>query len=133
MPLIFLLTVIPSFTGALIFLFIFNQTLNINGILALIILFGTSVNNSIILYESINFNQASRSISPDCFVSRLRPIAITTLTSVCALIPFTISFSGINTQTSMAIALTGGLIVSLPAILIIYPVIFTSVFKRSSK
>ncbi len=133
MPLIFLLTVIPSFAGALIFLFIFNQTLNINGILALIILFGTSLNNSIILYESINFNQASRSISPDCFVSRLRPIAITTLTSVCALIPFTISFSGINTQTSMAIALTGGLIVSLPAILIIYPIIFTSVFKRSSK
>ncbi|MBO4857456.1 MAG: efflux RND transporter permease subunit [Treponema sp.] len=124
LPVIFLITLIPSFAGALVFLFIFNQTLNINAILALVILFGTSVNNSIILYEN-------RTI--EGYVSKLRPIVMTSLTSVCALIPFTVNFSGTNTQVSMAVALTGGLLTSLPAVLVIYPVIFNSLNKGITK
>ena len=133
MPLIFLITIIPAFFGAFLFLFVFAQSLNIHSILALIILFGTSVNNSIILYEGLNLKTQNIENKINYFVSKLRPIALTTLTSICALIPFTINLFGINTQTSMAIALTGGLSVSLPVVLIIYPVIFSTHHKRSLK
>ena len=52
-PLFMLISLPPAFAGAFMLLFFLGQTLNINSIIALVILFGTSVNNAIILYEAV--------------------------------------------------------------------------------
>lgn len=127
-PLLLLISIIPAFCGAFIFLFIFRQTLNINSLMSLVILFGTSVNNSIILFESFSAQKKfSLHSSIESFSQKLPAILITTITSIAALIPFTIDPLGINSQTSMSIAICGGLIFSLIQTLIFAPVLFTSI------
>ena len=96
LPLMIMTALPPSFCGAFIALFICNQSININSVIALVILFGTSVNNSIIIYEVCKEVKNTKSIISAC-CSKLRVIIITTITTIFALIPFkliiTISFT----------------------------------------
>lgn len=124
LPLILLITVIPASSGALLFLFIFNQSINIYSILSLVVLFGTCVNNSIIFYEAILLSEKNKSINEICS-NELNSIFITTITSISALIPFTLDPLHINSQTSISIALCGGLGFCMLITIIIYPFIFS--------
>lgn len=125
-PLIFLLSLVPVFAGGLFSLFLFKQSLNINSVLAFVILLGTGVNNSIILYESIVNKKSNLFIKE--FSNQLTPILTTTLTSCAALLPFTLDPFKINTQTSMSIALFFGLLTSLFINLIIIPIILKHLY-----
>ncbi|MBQ0161684.1 MAG: efflux RND transporter permease subunit [Treponema sp.] len=125
LPFILLLTTIPAVTGAFTFLFIFNQSLNINSILSLVVLFGTCVNNAIIFYEAIIFKKKTISISAVC-KTELSSILITTITSISALIPFTVDPFHINSQTSISIAIIGGLSASMLTTIFIYPIIYSN-------
>lgn len=126
LPFILLIAVIPASTGALFFLFIFKQTLNIYSILSLIILFGTCVNTSIIFYEAVSISSGKISITELCS-QELNSILITTITSIAALIPFTFDPFNINSQISISIALCGGLSFSMLFSIILYPHIFTKI------
>lgn len=125
MPFILLLTIFPAAAGAFIFLFITNQSLNINSILSLVVLFGTCVNNSIIFYEAILYEKQKLSIIEIC-TNELTGILLTTVTSTAALLPFTIDPFHINTQISTSIALCGGLLTSMLITIFIYPIIYSS-------
>ena len=125
-PFFMLLAVPPAFFGAFFALFVFKQSLNINTVIALVVLFGTAVNNSILLYENIKQHNG-RAVKEviQCCKEKLRAITITTLTSVCALIPFAIDPLHKNAQSSMALAIAGGLTVSYIVVLIIIsPILF---------
>ena len=65
-----------------------------------------------------------------CCKEKLRAITITTLTSVCALIPFAIDPLHKNAQSSMALAIAGGLTVSYIVVLIIIPPILFKFLKQ---
>lgn len=121
LPLIFLISTIPSFAGALFFLTFFNQTLNANSFLSLVILFGITVNNSIILFESLQKNDKTKEQFIKKFSNKIQAILITTTTSFVALIPFAFDPFGINTQSSISIAICGGLIFGVIIVLIIIP------------
>ncbi len=123
-PLFMLLALPPAFSGAFLFLFICSQTLNINSVIALVVLFGTSVNSAIILWENIKaVPQLTAKTLCLCCKQKLRSILITNLTSALALLPFAIDPLHKNSQSSMAVAICGGLIFSFVIVLFVVPVI----------
>lgn len=129
-PIILMIALPPAFSGAFLFLFIFNQTLNINSIIALVVLFGTSVNNTILLYESCTLTpKISNESIINNSVIKLRSLLVTNLTTVFALIPFSIDPKNVNAQSSMSLAIIGGLIVSLILVLFVIPVLFSKTIK----
>ena len=126
LPLIFLLALPPAFFGAIFFLAVFFRSLNINSILALVVLFGTSVNNSIILCEGIEKNtchekSAARKNIIDCAAEKLNMIFVTSATSIAALIPFAFVFPSKNPQSGMSLAIIGGLLFSASTVLVFIP------------
>lgn len=125
-PIFMLLAIPPAFSGAFLLLLLTGQSININSIIALIVLFGTTVNNAIILYEAIIQNRISDYKDVvSCCKKKLQPITITTLTTVFAIVPFSIDPLHKNSQSSMAIAIIGGLILSYFVVLYcIPPVLF---------
>jgi multidrug efflux pump subunit AcrB len=125
MPLVLLVALPPAFSGAFLFLAVFGKTLNVNGIIALVTLFGTSVNNSIILYERCAMNDRvnAGTVTRSC-AEKLRAILVTTGTNIGALIPFAIDPLGKSQQSSLSIAIIGGMIVSTVIVLYVIPVAF---------
>jgi multidrug efflux pump subunit AcrB len=134
MPLLFLLALPPSFTGALLFLVISGNSLNINSVIALIVLFGISVNNSILLYEASIAQKEIRlnTLAASCG-RKLRAILVTTVTTVIAQIPFAFDPQRINSQSSLSIAVIGGLIFSLALVLTVIPLCFFVMLSKGNK
>ena len=106
-PLFFFLAVPPAFFGAAFCLFVFGSSLNINSILAFAALFGLSVNNSIILLEGGE--------------KKFSSVLATSATSIASLLPFAFDPLKANPQSSLALALAGGLLFSAAASLILIP------------
>ena len=134
-PIFMLLALPPAFSGAFLGLFICNQSININSIIALVVLFGISVNNAIILYEAVKqLDIINRDSVIKVCVEKLRVILLTTLTTVFALLPFAIDPLHKNSQSSMSIAIIFGLLFSLVIILfIIPPILQRTMYKRNKK
>lgn len=139
-PFFLLLALPPAFTGAFLSLLIFGQSLNINSIIALVILFGTSVNNSIIIYESIGklgkLGHGKKIEINDicqCCTGKFRSVFITTLTSILALLPFAIDPLQKNAQSSMATAVTGGLLFSFVIVIFAVPCILFASYSEKEK
>jgi len=125
MPLVLLASLPPAFSGAFLFLALTGKALDVNGIIALVALFGTSVNNSIILYERCAEKAAAlpEAVSSACS-EKLRAILITMGTNIGALLPFAIDPWGLNRQSSLSIAIIGGLVVSCALVLFVVPCAF---------
>lgn len=107
MPLYYLTALPPSFFGAALVLFVFASSLNINTIVAFMLLFGTAVNNTIILHESGG--------------KKTSTVFITSATSIASLLPFAFDPFGTNPQSSLSLAVAGGLAFSTAAALIMVP------------
>jgi multidrug efflux pump subunit AcrB len=129
-PLVLLAAVPPACSGAFLSLLVTRRPLDSNSVIALITLFGVSINNSILLYESCagkvpgqapGAGGGSGGIAGNC-AKKLPAILITNLTTLIALLPFTADPLGINAQASLAIALIGGLSCSLVLVLTVVPV-----------
>jgi len=121
-PLLLLIAIPPSFAGSFSALLITHNSLNINSVIALIILFGTSVNNAILLYESKMQNTELSLVDASC--NKFRAIFITTITTLAALLPFAVDINHQNVQSSLSIALVGGLLFSTVLVLFVVPVLF---------
>lgn len=133
-PILILIAIPPAFSGAFFSLMICNKSINVNSIIALVVLFGTSVNNAIILYEKCNELEiiTIENIIEAC-KEKLRPVLITTLTTLCALIPFAIDPLNKNAQSSMSIAIIGGLIISTIFVLHVVPPILYLCMRNKNK
>ena len=124
-PLLLLAALPPAFGGALALTWVSGHVFSMNTVIALVVLFGTAVNNSIILYESV-LQQGGFSVGSivKAAVSKLETILITNLTTIFALVPFALDPTGTNSQASLAVAIVGGLGLSMVCVLVIIPVIF---------
>jgi multidrug efflux pump subunit AcrB len=125
-PLVLLAAIPPACSGAFISLLLTRRPLDSNSVIALITLFGISINNSILLYESCAGKESGKKpetggIAGNC-AGKLRAILITNLTTLFALLPFAADPLGINAQASLAAALIGGLSCSLVLVLVVVPV-----------
>ncbi len=130
MPVIIMMAVPFSFTGVLVALFISGGELNVISIIGSIILVGIVVKNSIVLVDYTNLLVGrGRSIITAVRMagkSRLRPVLMTTLTTLLAMIPLAISTAeGSEIWQPMGVAVIGGLSFSTLITLVFVPVVYT--------
>lgn len=125
-PLLLLVTLPPAFCGALLLTVLTGHVFSMNTVIGLVVLFGTAVNNGIILYEGILLQGGfRREAIIRASVSKLRTILVTNLTTIFALIPFALDPSGTSSQSSLAVAIVGGLSLSMMLVLVLMPVVFS--------
>lgn len=128
-PFTILLTIPLAVVGAILLFFITGTTINMMGIIGIVMLGGIAVNNSIILVDRINqLSQAGMELT-DAIVEagqqRIRPIIMTTLTTILAMLPMTFGFGeGASLRSPMAIAVIGGLITSTLMSLMVIPCVY---------
>ena len=132
-PLIIMCAIPFSFTGAFVSLAITGMTLNVVSLVGIIMLMGVIVNNAIVMLEKIKqLHEEEGMTHYDAVVegckTRLRPILMTTLTTVLALIPLALGLgSGGELMQPLGITVMGGLIVGTIVTLVLIPCIYCGV------
>mgnify|MGYP001453259550 CR=1 FL=1 len=140
-PFVVLFSIPLSFIGALLFLALFNQTLNIFTILGIIMLIGLVAKNAIMLVDFANHRKEEGYSTYEALISanhaRFRPILMTTIAMVIGMVPIAIAQGdGADMNRGLAIVIIGGLLSSLFLTLVIVPVvysIFDSLGRRFGK
>ncbi|PKM66839.1 MAG: hypothetical protein CVU95_09560 [Firmicutes bacterium HGW-Firmicutes-2] len=133
-PFIVLITVPLSSAGALFGLFLMNQPISFTGLIGIISLIGIVVNNAIVLIDYINIKcREGKSIeeaAKEASGIRLRPIVLSTVTTISGLIPLLLSNSELFKP--MAVALVFGLMVSTLLTLVFIPLMYAILIPESS-
>ncbi|MDI6726338.1 MAG: efflux RND transporter permease subunit, partial [Smithellaceae bacterium] len=133
-PLVIMFAVPLSFTGVVIGLLLFNKTISVPAFMGFIILGGVVVNNGIVMVDYINQLRRKGLDAYQAVVEgasvRLRPVLITSLTTVLGTMPMALSQTqGAELRSPMAISLAFGLLFATILTLVIIPVIY-SIFNR---
>ena len=134
-PLVILFSVPFSLIGVLATLYLFDVTVSIVVLIGVIMLAGIVVNNAIILVDYTNRlrRQGAKKIEAlrKAGQVRLRPILMTTATTVLGLAPMALGLGeGSELRSPMAITVIGGLITSTALTLLIIPAVY-SLLDRS--
>ncbi|MCP3958378.1 MAG: efflux RND transporter permease subunit [bacterium] len=128
-PFVIMLTIPLAFLGTFLALTMLGISLSIVVFLGMIMLAGIVVNNAIVLVDYINTLKRRGLPRDEAVVTagtvRLRPILMTTATTVLGLTPMALGLGdGAEIRTPMAIAVISGLIVSTVLTLVIIPTIY---------
>jgi len=142
-PLIVMLSVPLAVIGVVPVLLITGTSLNIQSLMGVVMLIGIVVNNAIVLVDYINLMRREQNLSiKDAVLQsgklRLRPILMTTFTTVLGMLPLSFGTgSGGEIQASLARAVIGGLSVSTLITLVLIPTAYISIYefleRRKSK
>jgi HAE1 family hydrophobic/amphiphilic exporter-1 len=127
-PFTILLTIPLALVGTILLFLVTGITINIMGVIGIIMLAGIAVNNSILLVGRINQLKTTLSLT-DAIVEagqqRIRPIIMTSLTTILALLPMSFNIGeGAALRSSMAIAVIGGLVTSTLMSLVVIPCVY---------
>ena len=130
MPVIVMMILPVAFSGALFALPVTGRDLSIISMVALIMLAGTVVNNSIILVDYINVRRGRGEAREDAILQacplRIRPVMMTTITTVLAMVPMAAGLGESNEiMSDMGIAMMGGMIISTMVTLVFTPVFYS--------
>lgn len=130
MPVIVMLILPVAFTGALFGLPLTGNDLSMVSIIGLIMLAGVVVNASIILVDYINVRRAQGYSKNDAILAacplRIRPIMMTTLTTVLAMLPMAIGIGeGAELMRPMGIVMMSGMIIATAITLFFTPVYYS--------
>lgn len=136
-PFTILLTIPLAVVGAVLIFWILGRTLNIMAVIGVIMLVGIAVNDSIILVDRINQLKRAGASVRDAIVmagqQRVRPIIMTTLTTILALFPLTLGIGeSASLRSPMALAVIGGLVTSTLLTLVVIPCVYM-VLDRSKR
>jgi len=128
-PFTILLTIPLAGVGAIWAFFLLGIPLSIMAYIGIIMLGGIAVNNSIILVDAINqFRDQGISLRDSIIYAgenRIRPILMTSLTTILGLLPLTIGMGeSVALRSPMAIAVIGGLTTSTILTLIVIPCVY---------
>ncbi|MGV8040783.1 MAG: efflux RND transporter permease subunit [Thermoanaerobaculaceae bacterium] len=134
-PFVILFTIPLALIGVVLALFATGNTISVVVLLGVILLAGIVVNNAIVLIDFINQMRtrgvAKREAITESGRSRLRPILMTTLTTVLGLIPLALGIGeGAEVRAPMAITVIGGLSMSTLLTLVVIPVVYDLVDRR---
>ena len=136
-PFTILLTIPLALVGAVLIFAISGMTINIMGVIGIIMLAGIAVNNSIILVGRINQLKTTMELR-DAIVhagqQRIRPIIMTSLTTILALLPMSFNIGeGAALRSSLAMAVIGGLITSTLMSLVVIPCVYYVLERMKQK
>ncbi|NNG14619.1 MAG: efflux RND transporter permease subunit [Gammaproteobacteria bacterium] len=137
-PLIILISVPFATIGVAIGLFVTDLPISMPVALGLIMLAGIVVNNAIVLVEYIELKRADGHELLDAVLTaarlRLRPILMTTLTTVVGMLPLALKLGeGAEMLQPLAVTIVSGLSFSLLVSLFLIPVIYTEVHRLLDK
>lgn len=136
-PFVIMFAVPFAAIGVFASLHVTGTTFNVNSYIGIILLVGIVVNNAIVLVDYINLKMREEGLSVvDAVVlagrTRLRPILMTTLTTVLALVPLALAWGeGGEIQAPMARVVIGGLLTSMLVTLVLIPVLYATVRERA--
>jgi HAE1 family hydrophobic/amphiphilic exporter-1 len=128
-PLVVMFSVPLAAVGVLVTLFITGTTLNVQSYIGCIMLGGIVVNNAILLVDQAGRLVRDGMPTHDALIEagrrRLRPILMTTLTTILGLMPLALGIGeGSDAQAPLARAVIGGLIASTLITLVLIPVVY---------
>ena len=128
-PFIVMLTIPLAGVGTVLTFFILGKPLNMMAYIGIIMLAGIAVNNAIILIDRINQLRESGTPKRDAIIlagaQRIRPILMTSITTILALLPLTIGIGeSASLRSPMALAVIGGLFSSTILTLIVIPCVY---------
>lgn len=129
-PLVVMLSVPFAAVGVIVTLFLTDTTLNLQSGIGCIMLGGIVVNNAILLVDQsgrlLRENMPLAEALLEAGRRRLRPILMTTLTTILALLPLALGVGeGADAQAPLARAAIGGLLVSTLITLLLIPVMYS--------
>lgn len=137
-PLIVMMTVPLALTGALIFMWYFDITMNIFSQIGLIMLIGLVSKNGILIVEFANQRKNAGMTKLDAIkyaaASRLRPILMTSLATILGISPLALGLGvGAQSRIAMGTAVIGGMIFATFFSLFIVPAIYSFISSESTK
>jgi multidrug efflux pump subunit AcrB len=137
-PLLILLAVPSGTAGVLVTLLLTGTTLNVMSLMGLVMVVGIVVGNSILIFDRIqqlrsqgeSLAQAVRNASS----TRLRPVLITSLATFAGLLPMAVTLgTGTEAYAPLALAIIGGLALSVVLTVFILPAAYFVVYSRRER
>ena len=137
-PFIIMLTVPMAIAGAMLSLWIFNQTLNIFSEIGMILLIGIVTKNGILIVEFANqkrkLGMNKRVAAFEAAAARFRPILMTSLATMFGALPIAFALgAGASSRVSLGIVVVCGLLFSLVLTLFVIPVTYIAMSGNSKK
>lgn len=128
-PAIIMTSLMFAFSGVFIILYLSGHTLNVMSMIGAIMLIGIVVKNGIVLIDYITLNRergmSIRRAVIDGGRSRLRPVVMTTLTTILGMVPMAVGTGeGAEMWRPMGVAVIGGLTFSTILTLLFVPVLY---------
>jgi len=137
-PFLILLSVPFAFIGVVLYLFVSGTPLSTTVIYSAVALAGVAVNDAIVLISFINdLRSEGKSVREAVFesaVTRIRPILLTSLTTIAGLLPTAIGIGGYSVVWSpMASTIMVGLVFSTLSALLIIPLLYGVLYDRKPR
>jgi HAE1 family hydrophobic/amphiphilic exporter-1 len=137
MPFIIMFSIPFAFTGVVLAHLATGMTMSVISMVGGVMLVGIVVKNAIVLVDYINLTRERGVELKEAIIvsgkSRLRPVLMTSLTTILGMLPLALSTgSGSEIWSPMGIAVIGGLIFSTIVTLILVPVIYHMMLRRSA-
>ena len=137
LPFIIMFTIPLAFTGGFMGLIISGKEVSVIAMLGFIMLAGVIVNNGIVLIEYIaqarQEGKLKREAILEAGVIRLRPILMTALTTILAMVPAALGFGeGAEMMQPMSITMVGGLVYGTVLTLIVIPCVYDLFTKEKN-
>ncbi len=136
-PFIIIFTLPLGAIGVVMALGLTGNSVNIVAMIGAVMLAGIVVNNAIVLIDAVNQRRRQGMAKEDALVAagqdRLRPILMTSATTVLGLLPMALGLGeGAELRAPLAITVIGGLTVATLLTLIVIPVVYAAVDRRET-
>jgi HAE1 family hydrophobic/amphiphilic exporter-1 len=138
-PFVILLTMPLALIGGLLALFITQQPLGLPALMGVLMVFGIVVSNAILLVDFSDRAARARPVREALLLAgsiRLRPILMTAVATIVALLPIAVGLSGGGgglISQSLAVVVEGGLISSTGLTLLVIPVVYSLIKRRTAE
>jgi multidrug efflux pump len=135
-PLIVMMTVPLALTGAMLFMWYFNITMNIFSQIGIIMLIGLVSKNGILIVEFANQRKRAGLSKMDSIkyaaAARFRPILMTSLATILGISPLALGLGeGAQSRVAMGIAVVGGMLFSTLLTLFVVPAMYSFISSES--
>lgn len=137
-PFVIMFTIPLAMVGAVLALLLTNNTISVVVFIGLILLAGIVVKNAIVLVDKVNQLRMEGMDKRQAIIegaeARLRPIVMTTLTTLFGFMPLALGLGeGAEVRAPMAITVIGGLLVSTLLTLVVIPVVYDLLDRKSAE